>query len=145
MNNKPKKPPAEGQTPVGIYRKTDVMTANKETILLMMYSGAIRFLKRAIAACEAKRIEEKNTYISKTQEIITELRSTLNFEAGGEIAKQLEGLYGYITQRLTQGNTDNNIELLREVLSILNTLNDGWDQAITAVRKERGQRTNEEK
>ena len=40
------------------YKKTEVSTANRETILLMLYSGAIRFLKSAIAASEKSNIQE---------------------------------------------------------------------------------------
>jgi flagellar protein FliS len=138
-DKKPKAPLAEGQTPVGVYRKTDVMTANKETILLMMYSGAIRFLKRGIVAAEANRIEERTNFVSRTQAIVTELRSTLNFQVGGEVATQLDALYAYANQRLTQGNTENNIEMLKEVLTMLQSLNEGWEQAIDNVRKERAQ------
>ena len=140
-NDKKNKPPrTEPLNPVGAYRKTHVMTANKETILLMMYSGAIRFVKRAITASEANQIEEKAKFVSKTQEIITELRSTLNFEVGGDIARQLDGLYAYLSRKLAEGSTENNTVHFKEVLTILTTLNEGWEQAIDSLRKDRGQK-----
>jgi len=119
------------------YRKTDIMTANKETILLMMYAGALRFLKQGIEAAENNNIEEKARMVGKTQEIITELRSTLNFEAGGELANQLEALYIFIGQRLAHGLVEGKTEYLREALKLLNTLNDAWEQAAESLKKER--------
>lgn len=119
------------------YRKTDIMTANRETILLMMYGGAIRFIKAAIDASEKKNIEEKCRMIGKVQGIITELRSTLNFEVGGEIAHTLENLYGFISQRLILATSAETTDPLKEALGIITTLNEGWEAAVESLRKER--------
>lgn len=127
------------KNPVDAYRRTDVMTANRETILLMMYAGAIRFLKQAIAAAEKNDVTEKARMVSKTQDIVNELRATLNFEVGGDIARNLEMLYGFITDRLMQANIEKKIEYLHEALGILVTLNDAWEGAVANLRKEKNQ------
>ena len=132
-----KQNPFINRNPLETYRKTEVNTANPETILLMMYAGAMRFIKKAIDAAEKGDIAERGRQIAKTQEIVTELRSTLNFEVGGEIARTLELLYAYISQRLGQAGLENNIDHLKEVLGILTTLNEGWEQAVANIRKDR--------
>lgn len=119
------------------YKKTDVMTANRETILLMMYAGAIRFLKKAIEAHEKNEVAEKLTAIQRTQDIINELRATLNFEVGGEIATSLSSLYDFVLDRLIQATIEKKVEHLQEALSILNTLNTAWEEAVATVRRER--------
>ena len=116
------------------YRKTDVLTANRETILLMMYAGAMRFIRQAK---EAPEVLERTRLVGKAQEIISELRSTLNFEAGKEIATQLDALYGFILMRLSQGCIERKDAPLDEALTILGTLNEAWEQAVSAVRKEK--------
>ena len=116
------------------YRKTEVGTANRETLLLMLYAGALRFLKRAIEAAETNNVAERNGMITKTQEIVSELRSTLNFEVGGELARRLDSLYGFITQRLLQGQMEMSATPLREALGILETLNQAWEQAVAALK-----------
>jgi flagellar secretion chaperone FliS len=120
---------------VNAYKKTDVITANRETILLMMYAGAIRFLKGAIEAADGNNLEEKSRLINRTQEIITELRATLNFEAGGDIAGTLETLYTFISQRLMKSLSEKSTEPLKEALGILTTLNSAWEEAINNLRK----------
>jgi flagellar protein FliS len=130
----PKKTPGR-RFPVDIYRKTEVMTANRETILLMMYAGAIRFLKQAIEAEERSDVAERGRLVGRTQEIVNELRSTLNFEVGGEIATQLDQLYIFVTDRLIQGNIEKNVTPLKEALSVLSTLNSAWEEAIAALKK----------
>lgn len=123
---------------VETYHKTDVMTANRETILLMMYAGAIRFLKKAIEANDTNRIEEKGRYIVKTQEIVSELRATLDFEVGGEIANNLDTLYDFVTQRLLGGNLNRDTQQLREALNVLVTLKGTWEEAIQSLKNEKG-------
>lgn len=126
------------------YRKTEVLTANRETILLMLYAGAIRFLKRAIEAHENKKWEERAQNLVRTQEIITELRTTLNFEVGGELAKQLDELYAYCNLRLTEGGVQNKPEYFQEVLGHLTALNTAWEDAVAALKKEKSEKTNEQ-
>jgi len=127
------------KNPLENYRKTDLMTANRETILLMMYGGAMRFLKQAIEAGDAQDYILMNRMVTKTQEIVNELRSTLNFEVGGDIAKHLESLYAFITERLLQGCLDRQTKPLTEALGIIQTLNEAWEQAIASLKKERTQ------
>lgn len=119
------------------YRRTDVMTANRETILLMMYAGAIRALKKAIESVETNNRLEKAKQLSRTQEIINELRANLNFEISQDIAKNLDMLYDFITQRLMKGNLDNDVKPLQEALGILQTLNSAWEEAIASLKKEK--------
>jgi flagellar biosynthetic protein FliS len=64
------------------YRRTEVLTANRETILLMMYAGAIRFLKGAIEAGEKGDTAERNRLVSRVQTIVGELRATLDAHDG---------------------------------------------------------------
>ncbi|MBI4404103.1 MAG: flagellar export chaperone FliS [Deltaproteobacteria bacterium] len=128
----------ETRSRVDAYQKTDVMTANRETILLMMYSAAIRFLKQAIEATDKGDLQEKARLITRTQEIVNELRASLNFQVGGDLAVHLDRLYSYITNQLIQGNLAKNADVLNGALSILCSLNEAWEQAIAVVRKERG-------
>ncbi len=120
------------------YQQNSVLTANKETVLLMLYSGAIRFLKQAIEALENKKIADKAKYLLRTHEIVSELRAGLNFQEGnGEVARYLEQLYDFIAERLMQGNLQNQTQPLNEALNVLTTLNEAWEQAIASLKKEK--------
>ncbi len=116
------------------------MTANKETVLLLLYEGAIRFLKQAIDAVEAKKASDKAKYILRTHEIVSELRAGLNFKIGGDVAPNLERLYDYIADRLVQGNIKNETQPLFEALKVLTTLHEAWETAIASLRKESSQK-----
>ena len=100
------------------YQKTAVTTASREKILLMLYEGAIRFVKQAKVAMDQKKIAEKGKFISKATAILSELMATLDFKVGGELAVDLENLYVFMIDKLIEGNISNNVDcfLLRTLL-----------------------------
>jgi flagellar protein FliS len=118
----------------GAYKKTSVNTASKEQVLLMLYQAAIKNCKKAIEAIEQKKIAAKGEYIGKLQDIVIELNNSLDFEVGGEIAKELSSLYDYILFSSSQANIKIDKEPLEGCLNVLNTLYAGWSEAIKSLR-----------
>lgn len=119
---------------LGAYKKTSVETASKEQILLMLYQAAIKNCKKAIEAIEQKNIAKKGEYIGKMQDIIVELSNSLDFEVGGDVAKELASLYDYILYSSTQANIKIEKSHLEGCLKVLNTLYDGWTEAIKNLK-----------
>lgn len=118
------------------YKETQVVSASREKLLLMMYEGAIKFTKMAIKATEDKNVLERCNAIGRVYDIVMELNNTLDHKVGGEIALHLEQLYMYITDQLTQANLKADAEPLRNALKILETLYDGWVNAVEKMKKE---------
>ncbi|MBC7331534.1 MAG: flagellar export chaperone FliS [Synergistetes bacterium] len=118
------------------YRQTQVQTAKPEQLLLMLYDGAIGFLKRAKVAIEERNIEEAHTFLVKTQDIIVELMVSLNMEVG-ELALNLFRLYEYMHHRLVEANINKDTKPIDEVLRMLQDLRDTWDMAIKKMREEK--------
>ena len=124
------------KNPFKAYTQTGVLTANRETILLMLYNGAIRFLKMAITASESSQTNEKNLYVGKAMDIVNELRASLNHKGDEQIASSLESLYEFIQDRLLKGSIENNVSHLNEALGILTTLKDGWEAAVQSLKNQ---------
>lgn len=119
---------------LGAYKKTSVETASKEQILLMLYQAAIKNCKKAIEAIEQKNVAKKGEYIGKMQDIVVELSNSLDFEVGGDVAKELASLYDYILYSSTQANIKIEKSHLEGCLKVLNTLYDGWTEAIKNLK-----------
>jgi flagellar protein FliS len=119
----------------GAYKKTAVSTASKEQILLMLYQAAIKNCKKSIEAIQNKQIAAKGEYIGKLQDIVIELNNSLDFEIGGDIAKELSSLYDYILFASTQANIKIDAEPLEGCLRVLTTLYEGWNEAIRTMGK----------
>lgn len=115
-----------GYAKIGV--ETGVLAATPVKLIVMLYDGAITACHSAIAYMHQKDIENKSVMLSKATMIIeTGLRSSLNKQAGGEIAESLDALYAYMTTRLTQANIRNQPELVQEVIKLLNDLKVAWE------------------
>jgi len=115
---------------VETYQETAVTTQNKGKLVVMLYDGAIKFLKMAIKEIEAKEPEAKGRHISKAIDILFELNTVLDTEAGGEVAANLRKLYLFMGRHLTKANIKQDIGMIEEVIKLLEELNQGW-KAIT--------------
>ncbi len=108
------------------YKETSVLTQNKGKLIVMLYDGAIKFLRLAIKEIEARNPEAKGEYIAKAQDIINELNAVLDMEAGGEIAMNLRKLYCFMNGHLSQANIKQDPAKIEEVIKLLEELNQGW-------------------
>lgn len=113
------------------YRETAVTTQNKGRLIVILYDGAIKFLRQAIADIEAEDFEAKGRNIGKALDIIYELNTILDMDAGGEVAQNLRGLYNFMCSHLTEASVKCQPQMIREVISLLEELNQSW-KAITA-------------
>ena len=120
--------------PYSQYQKTQVTTASREKVLLMLYEGAIRFVKHAIVAMNQKKVAEKGKYISKATAILSELMATLDFKAGGQLAIDLENLYVFMIDKLIEGNIKNDVACLESVEKLLFTLYEAWKDIVENPR-----------
>ena len=133
------------------YKQNSVLTASPETILIMLYDGAINFLLRAKFSIDEKNIEETHTYITKTQKIIRELMRTIDLENGNVVSKQLFKLYNRMAMNLIKANVSRRAELIDNVIEDLSNIRWGFQKAIEIqsgittveeVMKERTEREN---
>ncbi len=118
------------------YKQTSVQSASREKILLMLYEGAIKFTKLAIKATQEKKIADRGINIGRAFDIVMELNNTLDHKIGGEIASQLEQLYMFMMEQYTKANIHADEGPLQTNLKLLQTLYDGWVQAVEKLKKD---------
>ena len=111
---------------VGAYKDVAVTTQSKGRLIVMLYEGAIKFMKLAVKELETGDNLEKGRHINRAQDIINELNAVLDTDAGGELANNLRRLYCFMSNRLSQANTKRDPHMIREVISIMEELNHGW-------------------
>jgi flagellar protein FliS len=111
---------------IGTYQQVAIGTQSKGRLVVMLYDGAIRFLKLAIHELEAGNYAAKGRYIIRAQDIIKELNVVLDMEAGGEIAKNLRSLYIFMNRHLRHANARRSPEMIQEVIKLLEELNQSW-------------------
>jgi len=118
------------------YKQTSVQSASREKLLLLLYEGAIRYMKQALMAIDNRDIAGRGLNIGRAFDIVNELNNTLNHEAGPEIAMNLEQLYMFISEQLTKSNATGDKKPLEDGLKIMETLYSGWVEAIEKLKRE---------
>ncbi len=116
--------------PLSTYKSTHVETASKEKILLMLYDELISTTHQAREALENQENQTAHDSLLHAQEIVTELISTLDMDAGGEISEELYSLYDYVLHNLIQANVENDPSRLDDVLPVVEDLKEAWDEVI---------------
>ncbi|SDX28504.1 flagellar export chaperone FliS [Paenibacillus sp. CF384] len=109
------------------YQQLSVQTASPAQLLVMLYDGAIRFVKQGIEAIENNNIEKANTFLIKAQNVVHELIASLNYNY--PIATELVRIYEYMLYQLITANTKKEKEPAIEVLTYLVDLKESWLQA----------------
>ena len=74
------------------YQQTQITTASREQLLIMLYDGALHFLGQARQALEADQQLPKREAVSKAMSIIFYLADTLDHQAGWDHSEELDGL-----------------------------------------------------
>jgi flagellar protein FliS len=122
------------------YQATQIATATKEQLLLILYDIGIRACRIAVAALgkddKAQDYDLANTEILRAQDVIRELMVTLNTEKGGEMARGLMRLYDYMYQQLVTANVRKEAKNVAVVLSMLEELKETWEEALIKLLKE---------
>ena len=112
------------------YQETAICTQNRGQLVVMLYDGAINFLKQSIADLEQGDYASKGIRIAKATDIIIELNTVLDMDKGGQIAQNLRSLYNFMHHHLSEANLKKDATMVQDVINLLEELKQGW-QAIS--------------
>ena len=107
---------------------TAVEAASPHQLIGMLFRGVLEALAKASGAIERKDIQLRTQQLNKATEIIVTLKGSLNFEQGGEVAENLDGLYDYMLRTLMEANRENDLTKVKEVSELIVTISEGWSQ-----------------
>jgi len=117
------------------YKETKIKTASQGQLILMLYDEAVKQLNMALELLELNsqkkepgKIEQISKAVMKTEEIITELTVSLDFEQGGEIAKNLFALYSWFNKELLEANIAQDLGRIKTVRDMISDLRDTWSE-----------------
>ena len=108
------------------YLRTQVMSASPVKIIVMLYEGAIKNMKIAKLAIEEKDIVRAHQNLRRAQDIIKELKSSVDLNVEGDVPEHLVRLYEYSNNQLVTANLAKSTEPIDNVIHILSELLDSW-------------------
>lgn len=115
------------------YQRNAILTASPEKLVKLLYDGAIRNLEKCRVGMTDARTSHSadvGNAISRAIGIIGELRASLDHTAGGTISQELDRLYEYGLDQLSQANVSRKPDGVNNTLRVLRTLKEGWDAII---------------
>lgn len=112
------------------YKETRVRTAGRGQLIVMLYDETIRQIDFAVELMAEKtlRYDAVNESLTKAKDCITELMVSVDFEQGGEIAKNLFSLYSYFGKQILEANIKKDANILKPMRRQLSTLREAWAQ-----------------
>lgn len=114
---------------------TGVATADNVQLIQMLFDGLSESLATARGHIANANIEEKSKSLARAGRIVVGLQGALDFERGGELANNLNELYGYMTRRILHANAYNDLEALEEVGGLVRDISSAW-QALPGLLSE---------
>ena len=133
-----------GKNAHSVYQSVQVTTTDRGRLLLMMYDGAIKFLKQAKAGIEENDVMRFCRFLSKAQAIIAELMNTLDFEKGGSIARDLDRLYDFMLFYLTEANLHRDPKRIEKVIGLLDTIYSAYKEIILGRKSDDQSKDNDQ-
>ena len=110
------------------YQEIAVQTSSPAKLVVMLYEGAIRFLRQSITAIESKDLDRKRQSVDRAVAVVQHLQGTLDMDKGREVAAELDRLYSYVTSRIMDGSGKLEVAPLEEAIKLLTVLLSGWEQ-----------------
>jgi flagellar protein FliS len=111
----------------------------------MLYDEAVRQLDKAIDLLDEfdkngrkdpSKIEPISKAVIKTQNIVTELMASLDFDKGGEIAKNLFSLYTWFNRELTDANIKHDRQKITVVRNLISEMRSTWTEVSVKIATE---------
>lgn len=106
-----------------------ISEASPHRLVQLLMEGGLDRMAQAKGALGRGDIAQKGLLIGKAVDIIGGLREGIDAEKAkeDESLQQLDSLYAYMIQRLTNANLKNDPAIIDEVMGLLVTVKSGWD------------------
>jgi flagellar protein FliS len=114
------------------YLQDSINTASPGRLLIMLYDRLVLDLMQGEEALRAGERETAHERITHAQEIVLELRTSLDLEAWSG-APGLAGLYGFLLTELIGANIARDAGRVAACRALIEPLRDAWREAAAAA------------
>ena len=120
------------------YTDHSARTATPGQLVVMLYDGFLRFAGQGKAAMERGNLSETANKLTRAQDIVTELRVTLDMTQG-QVAQNLASIYDYVSERLTAARLGRETAEIDEAVRCMADLRSAWAQIANTPRPARAE------
>lgn len=116
---------------VASYREMEILSASPERLVVLLFDHLVVQLHRVRNAIDANDVTLRTVSLSKARGIVSELLSTLDFDKGGNIARDLGSLYRFLLGEMAEVGTQRNARHVERLTQIAESLREGFAGATT--------------
>jgi len=111
------------------YRENAVRSATPIELVIILFDTAIDDIRRAASTAGAGNIEERAAAVGHAMLVLQQLQGTLDFEKGGQVARQFEQFYNLVRAKLLEAQLRNSPELMQQQMQFMSEVRDCWVEA----------------
>jgi flagellar secretion chaperone FliS len=115
------------------YRELEVVSLPPARRLVLLFTHLLVQLRLARGHAERQEIEPRGERLSRAQEIVVELLASLDRDAGGDLARQLANLYGWLLGELATLHARPDLARFDVTIRVVADLHEAWTAAAEAV------------
>ena len=110
------------------YQQMHISGLNQKELIVLLYSGALRYIEEGKELMSKNDVPQIHDRLNRARNIFIHLLSTLDMEAGGEIADRLSALYAYFIEKITMANATKKAEELDEIVPLIQDIKESWEK-----------------
>lgn len=109
-----------------VHAASSLAGARGAQLTQMLFDGLVDAMVALRGHILHQSTQAKSVQVNKVQRILLGLQSSLDFERGGEVARNLDELYSYVIRRLVHVHAYNDVESLDEITGLVREIRDAW-------------------
>ena len=109
-----------------VHAASSLAGARGAQLTQMLFDGLVDAMVALRGHVLHQSIQAKSVQVNKVQRIVIGLQSSLDFERGGEVARNLDELYRYVIRRLVPVHAYNDLAALDEITELMREIRDAW-------------------
>jgi flagellar secretion chaperone FliS len=120
------------------YLRTKVLTASPEELRLLLFDGALRFIRQGRDGLVRKDYEAVFTGFTKCRNIILELMNSVREDLDPVLKSRINGVYTFMYVQLIEASFEKDVAKADKVISLLEYERETWILAMQKAAEERG-------
>lgn len=111
------------------YQDSAVRGATPIELVVLLYDAAIDAMRQALSAMQECNVERRSAQIAHALIVLQQLQGTLDFERGGEAARQFEQFYNLVRAKLLEAQIRGSLALMQQQIGAMSDVRNCWVEA----------------
>ena len=114
------------------YLRTQILTASPGQLRLMLFDGALRFVRRGREQLAAERPDFETLFeaFSRAKKIVTELAEGLDKSRDPALAERMSGVCDFVYRLLIEANLERDAAKADQAIELLTYERETWAMAV---------------